>query len=556
MSADAFSSGPSGSLGTFSADSEMQREAQRAKGAFYTPTDLARSLVAWAIQQPGGRVLDPAVGEGALLGAAAARIKALGGNTSARTLLGIDIDGSALVRARSSLRSQNAPAILRNADFLSLDPHDVGGRFNTVITNPPYIRHHRLGFRAKRRGRLAASMAGVDLADTASSWAHFLVHALKFVAPGGRLAAIAPGSILHADYAEPVREALRAAFDDVHILLLESRVWSSVQENTVIVLGAGRGGTGGAIRVGTAINRAFSARTLSQQTRDAGSSVGEAAWVRATLSGASMALYDRASSQFERLGNLAKIRIGAVTGANKFFLLRPSDVEELSLGRLATRPIIARAAHLPGLVLTKRDFNAFSREDSRVLLLDPPSESRWTVGVSDYLHEGESQRIHRRFKCRTRDPWYRVPLVIVPDAFLSYMNWTFPRLVVNEAALPCTNTIHTVCWKRKVSRSEAKRIALALMTSLSQLSAELEGRSYGGGVLKLEPSEASRLVVPMEVGAEVHFDKVDRLLRQGQDVEATQVANRICLRPHFSPKEIERIAETVEVLRQRRWARK
>jgi hypothetical protein len=71
------------------------------------------------------------------------------------------------------------------------------------------------------------------------------------------------------------------------------------------------------------------------------------------------------------------------------------------------------------------------------------------------------------------------------------------------------------------------RLALGTLSSFSQLSAELVGRSYGGGVLKLEPSELKRLRVPLVPSTitKVLAKHVNFLLRQGKHAEATSAVD-------------------------------
>jgi hypothetical protein len=97
---------------------------------------------------------------------------------------------------------------------------------------------------------------------------------------------------------------------------------------------------------------------------------------------------------------------------------------------------------------------------------------------------------------------------------------------MNISRVNATNTIHRVYFKQPVSVSCQKLVALALLSTFSQLSAEIEGRSYGGGVLKHEPTEASniRLLLPQRMPTKAIaalFDKVDSLLRQGLPLKAT-----------------------------------
>jgi hypothetical protein len=81
-----------------------------------------------------------------------------------------------------------------------------------------------------------------------------------------------------------------------------------------------------------------------------------------------------------------------------------------------------------------------------------------------------------------------------PDAFFRYMGKVGPRMVLNDAGYFCTNTIHRVFFSKGVSTAVQRAICLSLHSSYSQLYAEFEGRQYGSGVLKFEPSETKRLL--------------------------------------------------------------
>jgi hypothetical protein len=93
-----------------------------------------------------------------------------------------------------------------------------------------------------------------------------------------------------------------------------------------------------------------------------------------------------------------------------------------------------------------------------------------------------------------RQDWQVPQLGSVPDAFFQYMGKYGPRMVLNDGTHYCTNTIHRIFFKKRLSQSKRRAICLSLHSSYSQLSAEFEGRQYGSGVLKLEPSEVGRLL--------------------------------------------------------------
>jgi adenine-specific DNA-methyltransferase len=98
----------------------------------------------------------------------------------------------------------------------------------------------------------------------------------------------------------------------------------------------------------------------------------------------------------------------------------------------------------------------------------------------------------RRRKCRSRDPWYVVPDVTVPDGFLSYMSGDGPKLVGNSAGCVGTNSVHVL---HLTSGMSMQRLMKLWAEPLTALSCEIEGHPLGGGMLKVEPREAARVVL-------------------------------------------------------------
>src|SRR5262249_55498642 len=82
--------------------------------------------------------------------------------------------------------------------------------------------------------------------------------------------------------------------------------------------------------------------------------------------------------------------------------------------------------------------------------------------------------------------------VTVPDAFLSYMSGRETSFVANEAGCACTNSVHAIVLN---GRLKLREIQSRWSHPLTQLSCEVEGHPLGGGLLKLEPREASRVVL-------------------------------------------------------------
>ena len=93
------------------------------------------------------------------------------------------------------------------------------------------------------------------------------------------------------------------------------------------------------------------------------------------------------------------------------------------------------------------------------------------------------------WNCRLR------PFLLSSDVRLlyQYMSGRAPHLVRNASAASCTNTVHAVHVHEK---ELLRRLTPIWEASFVRLSCEIEGHPLGGGMLKLEPREAARVLLP------------------------------------------------------------
>jgi adenine-specific DNA-methyltransferase len=117
-------------------------------GKHYTPTELARFLaervLAHVQRKTTIRVLDPACGDGELL-FAIHQVATEQLIQASITLVGYDLDPSAVAVARSRAEALGIVVEWHEGDFLQAGRDLPNGSFDAVITNPPYVRTQQLG---------------------------------------------------------------------------------------------------------------------------------------------------------------------------------------------------------------------------------------------------------------------------------------------------------------------------------------------------------------------------------------------------------------------------
>ena len=143
-------------------------------------------------------------------------------------------------------------------------------------------------------------------------------------------------------------------------------------------------------------------------------------------------------------GSVARIGIGYVKGANDFFHVRPSAARELGIPGEVLRVSVRSNRDLTADDVNEDVARSWIAEDRPVLLLDLAGAAAVPRSVKAYLESAAGRKARGTYKCRHREPWFAVPDVRTPHAFLSIMSGRGPTLVGNSAGVTCTNSIHAV----------------------------------------------------------------------------------------------------------------
>lgn len=356
---------------------------------------------------------------------------------------------------------------------------------------------------------------------------------------------VLPMEVAHAKYARPVLEHIRHSFGTATILTFHKRLFPELSEDTVLLLAEDKAAESSGFLWRDLAGPTHLSLLQEEDTRPLAHTVkidaeaiasGKSRLIECFIPQRARQLYNelKACVQVQALGDLADVGIGYVTGANEFFHLDPGEAARRGIPETYLKPIVRRGRALSGLRFTADDWTRAVRLKEAGFLLHITKTSRLPKSLRDYLDFGEAQGFHKAYKCRVRTPWYSVPHVYKPDAFLTYMSGARPGLVANDADVFIPNSLHMVRF-RPMAQVSGDMVAALWQTSLTCLSVEIEGHALGGGMLKLEPSEAESVLIPCpDRSASNRLTQLalelDEVVRTAGGEEARALADDIVLR--------------------------
>jgi adenine-specific DNA methylase len=455
------------------------RADRRRHGAYFTPEKIADFLVRWAVGPSTSRILEPSVGQGEFIRSAD---RACADLPLAPAFVATDIDPVACDEARG------VPATSINVDVIETDffGYQPTASFDVVVGNPPWIRSTLIPEQTRLRALARCMELGVKLDGSCSLWAPFVVASVSMLHAEGRLAMVLPAELLQVDYAAEVRTFLQHRFKRIVVLRFDEHVFADATVDAILLLASDDG------EPGVWIGHLPGLRQLQHyggwlKRHD------QFRWSPTDVEPRAIELLNELveSHRYVSIAKIAEVKIGTVTGNNSFFVLRRSDMARLGIPQDCVAPIITHPWQLSRGSVDNALIDSLDAKDVPLWVLAVDEGQQGLVG--SYLSSGEQAGVDQGYKCRKRTPWYSVRIEKAPDLFLAYMSHVLCRCAVNEANVASTNLVHGIYLHDPRDRRD---VASRWANAATALSCELEGRSYGGGVLKLEPSEAKRVIVP------------------------------------------------------------
>lgn len=315
---------------------------------------------------------------------------------------------------------------------------------------------------------------------------------------------VLPTELLYTGYAEPIRAWLKRRFKAVHLVTFERLQFTDATEKVVLVLARGSGGCNAFSLV--PVEDAEDLRSIRMfgpmHLNVAPPAQGK--WTDLLLPVEQRQVYDRVvEKHFVPLATYGSPTLGTVTGSNDYFCISEATRAEYNIDERHLMKVSPPGTkHFRGPTFGKRDWELLRDEGAAVWLLQPQDgEPDWlevpgTEGLAAYLRHGLALKVDEAYKCRSRVAWYKPPAAPPPDLFFTYMSHRYPRLITNAVGAGFVNSMHGITLAREAPREAKQALPFLALSAATMLGAELHGRSYGGGILKMEPREAAELPVP------------------------------------------------------------
>lgn len=520
---------------------------ERLRGSYYTPKELANYIVKWAadgvqIQ----KVLEPSCGDGVFLECIMEQNLINSSNVT-----GIEIDEEASILAHNkvlqSQRFENYKDYIKknseletdigcriiNDDFYKVYENRLKDqKFQAIVGNPPYIRYQYLSELQREEQSNILIGNGMKSNKLINAWVSFVVACVNILDDNSRLGLVIPAELLQVAYAEDLRKFLMKSLQKTTIITFKELVFPDVEQEVVVLLGEKDINHNDEHKLRILeyqnINDLIQTTNINEVPFN-DVEINETKWTKYFLTANDGILINkiRQDERFIKFNEAAKIEVGITTGNNDYFCVNSDVVEKYDLKSIC-RPLIARSVNINGIRFTKEDWQGNIDSGAKTYLIDFPDTpyNEYPKAHQEYIEYGEANNQNTGYKCRIRDRWYRVPSIWVPDAFFLRRNHLYPKFMLNSESVNAvsTDTMHRVRFIRPDDRN---RVLLSYYNSIALAFTEIEGRSYGGGVLEILPKEAGRIIIPDLSSRELIDDKtvndlvniIDNYIRENNDVE-------------------------------------
>jgi hypothetical protein len=462
-------------------------------GQFSTPFSLANQISSYTISlcrdSPKLFLCEPACGSGVFISAS------IGQGRKDFSFRGIEIDSSYANICRELFADYDVEVI--NEDFFKfIDSETAHQQCDLIITNPPYIRHHHIEFTEKRRLQdLARSRLDIEVSGLSGLYIYYILLSHWLLKNEGIASWLIPSEFLYTNYGKALREYLA---EKVTLLRIHRFDAGDVQFEDALVSSC-------VVTYQKSLKPKGHTFDLTKGTYHSPKSTEKISSVNLSP----LEKWSFFESAVPEPGNgitledLFHVTRGLATGNNDFFILDAKEAMEKGVESVFLVPLLPGPRELKSSVI-EADAEGLPVIPNKRFLLSVtklPEELKTKFpGVVKYLEEGIQKGVPDGYLCRSRKMWYFQEKRDPPLYLATYMgrngsaNKPPIRFFLNRSKGLVTNVF--ICLyprpnlQRLLRADPAREVELLYtLNAISPANIEKAGRSYGGGLQKVEPKE-------------------------------------------------------------------
>jgi len=494
---------------------------EKLRGGFYTPKVIGDFILTWAINgNQNYDILEPSCGDGLFL----EQIKEKGYKYNSITAIELDPN-----EARKAYNIDIPNKVVLNEDFHNYC-NSTRQKFDLVIGNPPFIRYQYFDKEQQIKAEKIFNSAGLKYSKLANSWVSFVVGSSLLLKDVGKIGFVIPAEILQVSYAHQIRKFLVQFYNKITIISFRKLVFPDIQQDVLLLL-CEKDNSNSHLIEHLEVEDAEELRKLDIARI-------KKPMKRVNLKSSKWTFYFLEQEEIDFIENLldqriiptlddyASVEVGMTTGSNEFFSVPKSIVEKYSLQEYA-KPAVGRSVQVSGAIFKECDWKLNSESNSKAYILLFPSRNELINNnkALEYIDNGEKGNIHKGYKCRIRDEWQTLPSAWVSEVLFLRRSDIFPKIVINQAKVYTTDTMHRITINNSLGliknnkNVNVEAFTASYYNSLSFASAEIFGRSYGGGVLELMPSEVENILLPYNDNNIEILEEIDNMIRKKEHID-------------------------------------
>lgn len=479
-------------------DAQKTSKERNMKGQFATPYTLACSIMKKAKTFCLKRTvsfIEPSIGLGAFYAAFRSVFQSAAGHA-----LGFEIDSHYYNPSKELWAKEDLE--LRKADFLK--ERTNGERFDLLVANPPYVRHHHIdGEKKKELQKEVMQSTGIKISGLAGLYCYFLILSEKWLADGALSCWLIPSEFLDVNYGKAIKQYLLECVDllCVHKFKADDVQFDDALVSSTIIFFRKGKPSEKEIEFSCGEDVNVPSRKMKIERK------------RLTASCKWSNLFVEDSTNYSsnddcKLGNFFTVKRGIATGDNSFFVMNMDTIEKYHIPSKFLKPVLPSPRYLKeDIISSDNDGNVALAKKQYLFSCNLPEDvlKEKYPSVWEYIQEGVKRGVNKGYICSHRPLWYfcedRKPApFVVPYMGRGDSSKKMFRFILNKTKAITTNVYLLLYPKDNYLKCLTDtKLLNEVWQTLNEVTSEqfaTNGREYGGGLHKLEPKELLNIKVP------------------------------------------------------------